>query len=359
MKKIMIFVPFMTGYGGTETVIENLFDEYNKTLPNDRYQLSLSSIGGTIDTGWLSKIKNKTVLQLSRNKKIRKIEYLISLFFILNHQIRKERPDVVISNSYIMWFCLTVLKRIFGYHYQVMAWYHFSLDSHQVPEMFLKAADGYLVISTGIAHQLEQRGIPQSKINVIYNPIVKTDHVVPRSAPDEPTHFLYVGRIMMNGQKNLHELFDGLSQTHGKWQLDVYGMGDVAEAQEYVQKLGISDRIHFHGFADDLWHEVKKCDALVLTSTFEGLPMVLNEAIANGIPVISSNCDTGPDDIVNSDNGYLYQSGDSQQLAHVLQKFIDRQVDFNDPQKIKNSINQFYSANYFEVFMNAIDQYME
>ncbi|EKK21026.1 glycosyltransferase [Fructilactobacillus florum] len=359
MKTIMIFVPFMTGYGGTETVIKNLFAEYNKKDDQKTPKLILSSIGGTINQNWLKDIKNLQVINLSRHKLIRKGEYLLSLFFILNHQIRKKRPQIVISNSYIIWYCLTLLKRIFKYEYQVLAWYHFSLESHQVPPKFLKAADGYLVISTGISHQLQQYGIPDEKINVIFNPINKTDNAVARSQPDTPTEFLYVGRVMLFGQKNLHELFDALNQVSGSWHLTIYGVGEIAAAQAYVDKLDMTELVDFKGFSANLWSKIKVCDALVLTSVFEGLPMVLNEAISNGIPVISSDCDTGPDDIVNVDNGFLYKSGQTTQLTAELQKFVSRTVDFTDDEKIKQSIRKFYSDNYFDVFMQALNKYME
>ncbi|WP_429970349.1 glycosyltransferase [Fructilactobacillus sp. Tb1] len=357
MKKIMIFVPFMTGYGGTERVISNLFTEYNKTN-NDEYQMSLSSIGGTDNSNWLDAIHEKNVINLSKDKLVRKGQYLASLFFVLNKQILKNKPDVVISNSYIMWFCLMTLKRVFGYKYKVLAWYHFSLDSHKVPEMFLRAADGYLVISTGIKKQLENRGIPDDKISVIYNPIVKVDKSIVRTSNNEPVKFLYIGRIMLNGQKNIHEMFDALQNVQGNWHLDVYGVGDIAEAKDYVTKLGLEDKISFKGFSNNVWQEFDECDALILTSTFEGLPMVLNEAISHGIPVVSSNCDTGPEDIVTKENGYLYPLGDKKALTNILQKFVNRETNFNDTSEIKASISKFYSDNYFDVFMKAIKKYM-
>ena len=66
------------------------------------------------------------------------------------------------------------------------------------------------------------------------------------------------------------------------------------------------------------------------------------------------NCDTGPKDIVNDENGVLVGNNDVKVFKKHIQGFIDRLYDFKDVDKIKESISPFYSDNYFTVFLNSV-----
>ena len=106
----------------------------------------------------------------------------------------------------------------------------------------------------------------------------------------------------------LSELFRGLSQINQKFTLDIYGEGaDKGKLLQLAGQLKIDNHTERKGFRKQVWREIRNCDALILTSKYEGLPMVLIESLAAGLPVISSNCPTGPNDIVqDGKNGYLY-----------------------------------------------------
>jgi len=343
----------MTGFGGTETVITNLFAEYNRSQSDD--EMSLVNIGGFENGAWLEDVKDKQIIWLSKNKWLRKIQYALFLPLFLFRQIKSKEVNVVISTNPIMWFLLFWIKKITRKNYRVMSWYHYSLSSKKVANPLLKSADGYLAISTGIAEQIVATGISEDKVKTIFNPILKKSTSIPRTQANDKCRFIYVGRVMLDGQKNLRATFEALSKVHGDWQLDVIGNGYSREIKTLLTELGIKSRVKFTGFKTDVWSDLTAVDGLLLSSKYEGLPMVLNEAISVGIPVLAFDCPTGPADIVNSQNGILVPTDNPAAYVTELQKFIDRHYDFNQLTEIKDSIKKFYSENYFLTFMKSIE----
>ncbi|BBU79733.1 hypothetical protein EIMP300_11330 [Escherichia coli] len=160
------------------------------------------------------------------------------------------------------------------------------------------------------------RGVPESTINVIFNPVEAKDTVIPGPEEGETATFIYVGRMKFEGQKRVKDLLDGLSQAQGDWKLHVLGDGsDFEKCQAYGRELKIDNRIVWHGWQKHPWEvvrqDIKKVSALLLTSSFEGFPMTLLESMSWGIPCISADCVSGPGDIIQPDvNGHLYQPGD-------------------------------------------------
>ncbi|WP_167755955.1 glycosyltransferase, partial [Proteus mirabilis] len=189
-------------------------------------------------------------------------------------------------------------------------------------------------------------------IYTIYNPIIKKEEIIPRS---EDINFLYMGRIQFAGQKNIQELFNALSKTIGKYQLHIVGSGsdhDITKLKSLAKILNIEEKIIWHGWQKLPWvyikNNIKNVTSLVLTSNYEGFPMVLCEALSYGIYSISSNCKTGPEDIImNKVNGQLYQQNNIDELANILQSLINKNI-LPENKEIKNSINSFYDEIYIK-----------
>uniref|UniRef100_A0A7V3J8Y5 Glycosyltransferase n=1 Tax=candidate division CPR3 bacterium TaxID=2268181 RepID=A0A7V3J8Y5_UNCC3 len=105
------------------------------------------------------------------------------------------------------------------------------------------------------------------------------------------------------------------------------------------------------GYQPHPFERIRECTALLLTSRFEGSPLVLIEANAQGIPVISSNCQAGPEDIViEGVNGYLFPEGDLDGFFHLLEKAIDGKLVFASPEEIARTAERFSPEAFYERF---------
>jgi glycosyltransferase involved in cell wall biosynthesis len=96
-----------------------------------------------------------------------------------------------------------------------------------------------------------------------------------------------------------------------------------------ASKLGVNDAIEWTGFVGDVAAELRKIDVLALPSLFgEGLPMVVLEAMAAGVPVIASDVEGVPEAIRPGEDGLLVKPGDPAALAEAIGQVIDRSVDY-------------------------------
>ena len=204
----------------------------------------------------------------------------------------------------------------------------------------IKASDAHLAISSGIA-EIIKKIHPEAKVYLVYNPVPRYDGPLIQR-PRKPT-FLYVGRIS-DREKNISFMLKGLSRLrHKDWQLKIVGTGpDEKKLKKLAGKLGIADRISWLGFKKDPYSEFQEITALLLTSRYEGFGMVLVEANQRGIPVISSDCESGPKDIVIAGvNGYLYREGDMGEFVRIIGDVIDGRLSFDTPENIAKTAERF------------------
>ena len=108
------------------------------------------------------------------------------------------------------------------------------------------------------------------------------------------------------------------------WHLDVYGMGDVDAYKNLAFQLGLDmSRCHIYGSVNDVEHVYQNCSIFALSSRFEGFGLVIVEAMACGVPVISFACQSGPLELINDGvNGLLVPLGDVSSFAEKLVDLI-------------------------------------
>ena len=102
--------------------------------------------------------------------------------------------------------------------------------------------------------------------------------------------------------------------------MDIYGQGDQTDYRQLMTELGIdSNKCHLNGPVEDVVKAYQESSIFVLSSRFEGFGMVLIEAMACGLPVVSYDCPAGPDEIITDGvDGLLVPSGDVHALAEKL-----------------------------------------
>jgi len=338
--KLKFLCMFLSGTGGTETVLVKVL---NELCHQNEIELILTN--RPQEDTWLKKLDPKIKLSIYEGK-FKRLSRIAWTF------LTASKDTYFISLSPKMIKLGARLRQLFHKRYKLISWIHFSLNEQNMfdAQTTLPLADGHLAINSVIKEQLISYGIAQETIFLIHNPI---EPVVKALKPStKPKSFFYAGRITFLGQKNLKELLDALALVEDAT-LDVYGTGeDLEKCQTYAASLGIAERITWHGFTAELWEQIKvRPSALILTSTFEGLPMIALETAAHGIPIICSNFN-GYRDILQEDrNGFSYQLHNIEQLAQKM-NMID-QVAFT-PEQIKSSIQAFYPQTYFKNFEKAL-----
>lgn len=128
--------------------------------------------------------------------------------------------------------------------------------------------------------------------------------------------------------KNIPLLLKACKQIfkkHPDYSLELYGYGDVENIKNLVEELKISDKVKFAPFCTDIHEKVKDAAMFVMTSDYEGMPNALAEAMAIGIPVISTDCAGGgaKELINNGENGLLVPIGDVNAVAESMMYYID------------------------------------
>ena len=105
-----------------------------------------------------------------------------------------------------------------------------------------------------------------------------------------------------------------------EWTLDIYGQGDRTDYRQLMVELGIdTNRCHLNGPVDDVGQVYMDSSIFVLSSRFEGFGLVLVEAMASGMSVVSFDCPAGPDEIITDGyDGLLVPPGDVKVLAQKL-----------------------------------------
>jgi glycosyltransferase involved in cell wall biosynthesis len=192
-----------------------------------------------------------------------------------------------------------------------------------------RRADGVVAVSRGLALDLAaSTGLPPERISVIYNPVVTPalraaareplDH--PWFAAGEPPVLLSVGRLTK--QKDYPTLIRAFARVAGERpaRLLILGEGeDRASLQRLAGELGVADRIALPGFVGNPFAYMARAAALVLSSRWEALPTVLIEALACGCPVVSTDCRSGPREILDDGRwGRLVPVADPSALAAAI-----------------------------------------
>nr|WP_321224867.1 glycosyltransferase [uncultured Psychroserpens sp.] len=144
---------------------------------------------------------------------------------------------------------------------------------------------------------------------------------------DLPNQFIiFFGRID-DSHKNLKLLIDAYctsSLAKHNVKLLILGEGeDLVMIKEYASSFNISEDIIFKGFIKNPYPYVKKAKFTVLTSRFEGFPMVIPESLCLGVPVVAVDCKSGPREIIKTGyNGILIENDNAQKLANAFETMM-------------------------------------
>ena len=219
-------------------------------------------------------------------------------------------------------------------------------------------ADGMIAASQGVAEDVSQiSGVPVKNIDVIYNPVVmpelfeKAKEPInhPWFASGKPPVILGVGRLVP--QKDFPTLIKAFAIVKQQFsaKLMILGEGEKRpQLEALVRELGLENDVDMPGFKDNPYTYMAQAKLFVLSSAWEGFGNVVAEAMAVGTPVVSTNCPSGPAEILeNGKYGKLVSVGDVNALANAIletlknptnsQLLQERSLDFT----VDNVVDQY------------------
>ena len=308
---------------------------------------------------------NIKILSVANNVKEYKNLSFIRRFQILRNYLKVLSPDYIISFMPAMqvWMMFASVgmkcKRIETI--RVNPW-KISVTNFFSKNLWkLAYYTGYKIILQATDQKPWFSKANQKKCILIPNPIsevyidkYKTD------TSDEVVNFIAAGRIA--AQKNYEMMIVGFVTAHEKYpniNLRIYGTGStsyVNHIQSLINDNGATEYIKLMGRTPHIEEEYKKADVFLMTSDYEGLPNALMEAMASRLVCVSTDCKTGPKDLVDDKkNGFLISVGASDELANVIGDIIEmpltqRDIIANEARKKiltycskENSVNRLYS----------------
>lgn len=171
--------------------------------------------------------------------------------------------------------------------------------------------------------------VDASKIHVIHHPIISSkvfslvkEKVIERVFNQNKLKIICTSARLDLRQKDFSTLLKSfkIANKTVDSMLVILGVGpDQKKIESLAENIKIKDRVLFLGFKENPFKYIAKSDVFVLSSTFEGAPLVLIEAMACRVPIVSTDCDFGPREILeNGKNGILVSPGDEFKMAEAI-----------------------------------------
>jgi len=244
----------------------------------------------------------------------------------LYQELNRFKPDVLHTHLYAFafafpWVLTHRIKMIHTIHSRPI--YELSPKSQKLLKILYRLN---IVAPVAISEQIceEARQLyPVKNIDMIYNPVdVNRFHVPDRIYERKTPVFITAGRLeKVKNQELLLRAFSDISKKYPGIKLIIAGEGSLKdELKSLCRQLDLSDSVQFLGNVENVELYFKNADIFVLTSTYEGLPLTVLEAMASGLPIISTNVG-GIKDVV-TDNGLLVDDGNQTELIQAMEKLI-------------------------------------
>ena len=270
----------------------------------------------------------------------------LTSFLPLLRYLRRECPDALVSTLPHANAIALIAKKLFAEQLRVMARQEsiFQMEyanagfkyrmTLKLERRLLPFADAIVAVSDGAAGDLK-RGAPNIShlVQVIHNPVVWPDLAERAARPVEHPWFgdpdlpviLSAGRLAT--EKNHATLLMAFAELVKSRPARLVVLGEGPERRNLIalaRNLEIAHAVDFPGFQINPFAFMAKASAFVLSSVYEGLALVLIEAMACGTPVVSTDCPSGPREILEGGKwGPLVPVGDSHALAKAMRETLD------------------------------------
>ena len=324
IKKIIMYIDMMA-HGGAQRVMGNLADYFTNQdieiiLVND-FKLDEKQIQYDVNPKvrreYLQKINYGNVII----KNIRRIMKLRSL-------IEQEEPDLVLSflgrpNKRMLLATIGLdTKKIVSVRNDPNNEYGKTFLKKAFARVLFRLADG-CVFQTSDAKNYFPKAI-KSKSIIIPNPVNEEFYCLERNK--KVKNIVSIGRLEV--QKNnmlLIQAFKNIASEFPKENIIFYCTGSkLSYLRNIVEELKMEDRIIFAGYTNYVPEKIASCKIFVLSSDYEGMPNALMEAMASGVPCVSTDCPCGgPKElIINNQDGVLVPINDVDRMSSALSELL-------------------------------------
>jgi glycosyltransferase involved in cell wall biosynthesis len=254
--------------------------------------------------------------------------------------LRRSRPDAVLAAMWPLTSVAVLARALARFPVRLVLSEHTTLSRHYsgrgaLHRLVLRAslaltcplANARVTVSGGVAEDMARLGgLRRDHAAIIHNPVPPA---LPGPVPDSVEalwrsprghRILAVGSF--KAEKNLSLLIRAFAHIADLMdaRLMLLGEGSLRpDLEALARKVGVADRVAMPGFAADPGPYYQSADLFVLSSDYEGLPTVLIEALGHGLPVVSTDCPSGPAEILeNGRYGRLVPVGDAAALATAM-----------------------------------------
>ncbi len=362
-KKLSIFLPGLYG-GGAERILLNLAEGFlNRGLLVD---IVLAQNEGA----FAKQIPYKARLVPLRGS-MRSSHRTLTALPALVKYLKREHPDVLLTalhgNIIAVWAKLLAgipMKLVLSEHNT------FSMTTGNMPawskwmntmlvKWFYPKADEIVAVSQGVADDLAHAvKLNRQKIKVIYNPVINDTLFI--KANRHPLHPWFNGKHLpvviavgrLTRQKDFPTLLKAFRTVADNVdaRLIILGEGEDRESLlKCIHELNLEENVSLPGFVDNPYAFLAHSSVFVLSSKWEGLPTVLVEAMACGLPVISTDCPSGPREILKDGKfGRLIPVGDTAALTSAILDGINGKIPFAPEEgwqefTVKRTVDQYLS----------------
>lgn len=315
--KVLILGGNFDNAGGTERVGSMLANGLSET----GYEIVLASIS----------CGNKPFFPLNEDIKVvslfkttgRTLPRTPSLVYKIKKLLKDEHIDILIVVETMA--VLFTLPATIGLSVKHICWEHFNFNSdlgksgrRLARQLAARYCDSVVTLTERDKSYWLQGTHHKSQITAIPNPC---PFLVQTYVERENTKVvLAVGRLThQKGFDLLLESWVQVSEAMPDWKLKIVGEGeDRAKLTNFIKENELNDSVELVGNTDSVSQYYEQAEIFCLSSRFEGFPMVLLETLAFGLPVVSFDCDTGPEEVLEDTGSILVSQKDTSKLASSL-----------------------------------------